>query len=191
MLFTTYCQMWRISLLNGPTRYGMHFSAILSNHKGITAYICRRFIQTTTFLVTFWNNSVNNKPILILCSKWNPEEISLKKCNRTTRRTRSPHGSYILPKSGQSWKHAVVLLSNNLNFRQKCYHRTVKRDHRLRRHCLLFASDHSHHLPSCAGIQLYLNKSLMQLVHTLGWYLILYTLLYHTPDTLDLGQECC
>jgi len=29
----------------------MHFLAILSNYNGMTAYICRRFIQTTAFLV--------------------------------------------------------------------------------------------------------------------------------------------
>jgi len=29
----------------------MHFPAVLSNYNGMTAYICRRFIPTTAFLV--------------------------------------------------------------------------------------------------------------------------------------------
>jgi len=29
----------------------MHFPAILSNYNGMVAYICRRFIPTTAFLV--------------------------------------------------------------------------------------------------------------------------------------------
>ena len=33
------------------TGYGMHFPAILSNYNGTIAYICRRFIPTTAFLV--------------------------------------------------------------------------------------------------------------------------------------------
>jgi len=49
MLFTTYCQMRRISLANGSenscTLHHTFFSAILSN------YICCRFITTTAFLV--------------------------------------------------------------------------------------------------------------------------------------------
>jgi len=35
------------------TSYGMHFPAILSNYNGMTAYICRRFIPTTAFLVFY------------------------------------------------------------------------------------------------------------------------------------------
>jgi len=43
---------------NGPTarkihnglRYTMHFSAIVRNYNGMTAYICRRLIPTTAFL---------------------------------------------------------------------------------------------------------------------------------------------
>jgi len=38
---------------NSPTGYGMQ--AILSNYNGMTAYICRRFIPTTAFLVYFLN----------------------------------------------------------------------------------------------------------------------------------------
>jgi len=56
MLYTTaYCQMQRISLPNGGkihTRYGMHFSAILSNYNGMTAGICRPFILTVVMPVT-------------------------------------------------------------------------------------------------------------------------------------------
>ena len=40
-----------ISSCDRPTGYGMHFPAILSNYNGMTAYICRRFIPTTAFLV--------------------------------------------------------------------------------------------------------------------------------------------
>ena len=56
MLFTIYCQMRRISCQTAqkiPMRYGMHFSAILSNSNIMVAYICRRFIPTTAFLVWF------------------------------------------------------------------------------------------------------------------------------------------
>jgi len=35
------------------TGYGMHFPEILSNDNGMTAYICRRFISTTAFLVLY------------------------------------------------------------------------------------------------------------------------------------------
>jgi len=54
MLFTSYCQMQRISLQTVRKihiRYAMYFSAILSNYNGMTAYICRRFLPTTAFLV--------------------------------------------------------------------------------------------------------------------------------------------
>jgi len=36
----------------------MHFSVILSNYNGMTAYICRRFIPTTAFLVYCANNQL-------------------------------------------------------------------------------------------------------------------------------------
>jgi len=39
-----------------PIRYGMHFSAILSNYNDTAAYNCRRFIPITTFLVNIWNS---------------------------------------------------------------------------------------------------------------------------------------
>jgi len=47
------CQIWIESglLWQSYSGYGMHFAAILSNYNGMTAYICRRFIPTTAFLV--------------------------------------------------------------------------------------------------------------------------------------------
>jgi len=50
MLFTSYCQMRRISLQATRKihiRYATHFWAILSNYDGVTAYICRRFTPTS------------------------------------------------------------------------------------------------------------------------------------------------
>ena len=39
----------RLANCDSPT--GMHFPAILSNYNGMTAYICRRFVRTSAFLV--------------------------------------------------------------------------------------------------------------------------------------------
>ena len=51
MVFTTCCQMRRISLPNGPGKFLRHaFSAVLSNYNITTAYTCRRFILTTALI---------------------------------------------------------------------------------------------------------------------------------------------
>jgi len=42
--------------------YDMNFPAILSNYNGMTAYICRRFIPTTAFLVLLNVFSQNTFP---------------------------------------------------------------------------------------------------------------------------------
>jgi len=42
---------YRLANCGSPTGYDMHFPAILSNYNDMTAYICRRFIPTTAFLV--------------------------------------------------------------------------------------------------------------------------------------------
>jgi len=52
---------WTVRLWPVPinTLYIMHFPAILSNDNGMTAYICRRFISTTAFVVmaALWNRA--------------------------------------------------------------------------------------------------------------------------------------
>jgi len=42
---------YKLGNCDGPTGYSIHFPEVLSNYDGMTAYICRRFIPTTAFLV--------------------------------------------------------------------------------------------------------------------------------------------
>jgi len=44
---------WSASIWLCVCVYDMHFPASLSNYNGTTAYVCRRFIPTTAFLVVF------------------------------------------------------------------------------------------------------------------------------------------
>jgi len=63
MLFTSYSQVRRIALQTAQKfniRHAMHFSTILSTYNGMTAYTCRRFLSTTAFLVTCYEDMKGN-----------------------------------------------------------------------------------------------------------------------------------